>query len=497
MRSHGQIRRWVDGTPVHFTNFMPGVSPADRTSDVVQLLGKNGYWKPASSYKGTRLHAVCKMASCKCREGWTQWGNACYLAKKEMSIDWLSAREQCQQMEPTSDLATITSAAENRFVFRLAGGKDRIWIGLNDRVREGEFHWNNRSDGVEYTNWIRHSSQRNSHAKDCAYMTRGGKWIVSSCRQHGFYYACKQLLCGRSSEASPTRRGSDRVWRPEDSVRCPPGWSRSSSSAVDSALRPSCFSRPTAADTFAGVQSRCRAQHPAADVAVIRSLEDNDRAFLSAGALPMFIVSDDQFDMQEESASAGVGCVSLEPTGLWSSGRCAAGRLPGLCQMPACTPCCPNGWHLFQGQCYYVEERPLDAASAEAECRRAGSKLASIHSQEENDFIENLAFQRKSGMPKRTPHLWIGGRRKTPGADWVWSDCSDWNFWHWDITDGRKPAKNAHQCRRKHQHFEEPTPSRLKNLVGGCAAMRGTTGALMEYNRSDLLPYVCQARKRN
>ncbi|KAF0290606.1 FRAS1-related extracellular matrix protein 1 [Amphibalanus amphitrite] len=396
------------------------------------------------------------MASCKCREGWTRWGDACYLTKKEMFIDWLSAREQCQQMEPTSDLATITSAAENRIVFRLAGGKDRIWIGLNDRVREGEFHWNNRSDGVEYTNWIGHSSQRNSHAKDCAYMTRGGKWIVSSCRQLGFYYACKQLLCGRSSEASPTRRGSDRVWRPEDSVRCPPGWSRSSSSAADSALRPSCFSRPTAADTFAGVQSRCRAQHPAADVAVIRSLEDNDRAFLSAGALPMFIVSDDQFDMQEESSSARVGCVTLEPTGLWSSGRCAAGRLPGLCQMPACTPRCPNGWH---------SDAFLDCRSDEAD--HFELTLPTLRTPADRDRLLRLA----AGAD-----IWLALSRFGDGEnhDWFWDD---------DFAHAITP------------NWQKPPPFISHNVW--CGAMDGSTGGLIARHCLSKLPYLCQAHERH
>ena len=52
---------------------------------------------------------------------------------------------------------------------------------------------------------------------------------------------------------------------------------------------------------------------------------------------------------------------------------------------------CPTGWVLqeFDGisHCYYYEERFMNALEAEENCLRMISKLVSIHSQEEQDFI--------------------------------------------------------------------------------------------------------------
>ena len=57
---------------------------------------------------------------------------------------------------------------------------------------------------------------------------------------------------------------------------------------------------------------------------------------------------------------------------------------------PSYVGSCPDGWifYDFTQQCYYIEETGMSARDAEDNCRTMDSYLASIHSQEENDFIQ-------------------------------------------------------------------------------------------------------------
>ena len=54
---------------------------------------------------------------------------------------------------------------------------------------------------------------------------------------------------------------------------------------------------------------------------------------------------------------------------------------------------------------------------AEANCLKEGASLASIHSEEENNFLLDLA---------KGNSYWIGGYPKD--SSWVWSDFTDLDF---------------------------------------------------------------------
>ena len=67
---------------------------------------------------------------------------------------------------------------------------------------------------------------------------------------------------------------------------------------------------------------------------------------------------------------------------------------------PPALPCPgPSGWTLveFNGHinCYYLEDRKMHFKDAEANCVEQGAHLASIHSQEENDFIWGKIYSAK------------------------------------------------------------------------------------------------------
>ncbi len=74
---------------------------------------------------------------------------------------------------------------------------------------------------------------------------------------------------------------------------------------------------------------------------------------------------------------------------------------------------CPDDWEEYDGHCYLVVVECLIWTEAENECTLHGGHLASIHSQEEQDFIYNLTAEYWDGTPF-PPLYWIGGSKYEP-----------------------------------------------------------------------------------
>jgi hypothetical protein len=63
---------------------------------------------------------------------------------------WTKAQTQAEKFG--GNLVTIASLAEQNFLIEAFGGSELLWIGLSDRIIEGEFKWVN-GETVTYTNW--------------------------------------------------------------------------------------------------------------------------------------------------------------------------------------------------------------------------------------------------------------------------------------------------------------------------------------------------------
>ena len=85
------------------------------------------------------------------------------------SMTWTNARAACDNMG--GHLVTITSAAENTFVFNTWPSG---WIGFTDEVTEGQWRWVT-GETVTYTNW-NGGEPNDSGAEDYAQFVGGGKW---------------------------------------------------------------------------------------------------------------------------------------------------------------------------------------------------------------------------------------------------------------------------------------------------------------------------------
>ncbi|KAM4050869.1 neurocan core protein isoform 2-T2 [Anomaloglossus baeobatrachus] len=82
---------------------------------------------------------------------------------------------------------------------------------------------------------------------------------------------------------------------------------------------------------------------------------------------------------------------------------------------------CDHNWHKFQGSCYryFPQRRPWE--EAERDCRRRSGHLTSIHSQEEQAFINSFGRE----------NTWIGLNDRTVEQDFQWTDNTALQFESW------------------------------------------------------------------
>ena len=83
------------------------------------------------------------------------------------------------------------------------------------------------------------------------------------------------------------------------------------------------------------------------------------------------------------------------------------------------TMSCPSGWSEFQGGCYKFYGSSTETWHlADATCLTEGARLTSVHSVEEESFLNDLANGNS---------YWIGGYPKGIST-WVWSDFTSFDF---------------------------------------------------------------------
>ncbi|XP_041096216.1 macrophage mannose receptor 1-like [Polyodon spathula] len=93
-----------------------------------------------------------------------------------------------------------------------------------------------------------------------------------------------------------------------------------------------------------------------------------------------------------------------------------------------CGGFCLKGWVSFNNQCYqYVKDRKT-WADAELFCLSVGGNLASVHSIEENNFIQNLINKNDAS----NTITWLGGSDCFKEGSWYWTDGSKWDYNIWN-----------------------------------------------------------------
>ncbi|KAK5971729.1 Lectin protein type II [Trichostrongylus colubriformis] len=90
-----------------------------------------------------------------------------------------------------------------------------------------------------------------------------------------------------------------------------------------------------------------------------------------------------------------------------------------------------EGWFIFREKkmAYKVFRDRKTWAEADEACMSEGARLASIHDEEENDFIRIIAGNIPDGIGYED-QIWIAGKKKKDGS-WDWGDGSFWHYLNW------------------------------------------------------------------
>nr|XP_046236153.1 galactose-specific lectin nattectin [Scatophagus argus] len=89
---------------------------------------------------------------------------------------------------------------------------------------------------------------------------------------------------------------------------------------------------------------------------------------------------------------------------------------------------CPYGWSRYGEHCFMFIDSEKTWIEAEGYCLFEGGNLASIHSQEENHFIQALT----RGDTHDFPETWIGGHDAIHQCFWMWTDGSKFDYDNWE-----------------------------------------------------------------
>ena len=144
---------------------------------------------------------VC-LGSDICPVNWRNFGDFCYKFNVygARHKSWLESERVCKSYISSSELISIGSEAEQRFLLEQLKGMrvvHPVWLGLNDVKVEGRYTW---SDGsvVKYRNWEVNQPPigTSGQLSDCTVIdprTVNGTWSSTPC--NGLRgYVCKRKL---------------------------------------------------------------------------------------------------------------------------------------------------------------------------------------------------------------------------------------------------------------------------------------------------------------
>ncbi|XP_031746381.1 FRAS1-related extracellular matrix protein 1 isoform X2 [Xenopus tropicalis] len=128
----------------------------------------------------------------KCPFGWTYHDGYCYILINDQKATWITAARACREQH-FATLVDVFSKEQMEWLWNFSGRKS-FWIGLNDRVRNGNWEWS-KGEMVTFTNWKRGSPRSSHKGKNCVLAQKRGKWQAKDCKKgKGHYYICSKKL---------------------------------------------------------------------------------------------------------------------------------------------------------------------------------------------------------------------------------------------------------------------------------------------------------------
>jgi hypothetical protein len=178
---------WASGAPVSFSAWNPGEpNNSGGNENCGEWLLTGARWNDIDC--ATRRGFLCETkvgngkSGLACAHQLTAFGSAFCLVQSSPST-WEEAQHLCTAAG--GNLAVLDSEAKNQALATALGASPTqatvsLWIGLNDRVREGDFRWID-GEPVTHTAW-RGGEPNNQGDEDCAeWSPSDGRWNDLPC----------------------------------------------------------------------------------------------------------------------------------------------------------------------------------------------------------------------------------------------------------------------------------------------------------------------------
>ncbi|GIY21763.1 c-type mannose receptor 2 [Caerostris extrusa] len=370
-------------------------------------------------------------------------------------LNWYQARKFCQAYG--GDLASYRNSAEEDHGLGGAKGHYKgLWFGLK-RGQDDVFRW---VDGTElnYTNWDHNEPQYKSRSNYCVTHGAGSaRWELDYCGVRRWF------ICKAPKVQNPSLPG----------ITFPKTTCNSTSGSAYNYQRwflydNHCYLVNEEPKYSWGLAHNfCKDNN--AHLASIHSFNETDFVIFigsivtstdywiglsSIGLGSSFTWSDGtpldflywQNDLSPNATESANSCVTFDPMrGFWKTAHC--NKLSGIIckkgvdssyEFPTQEPTaslpgnCEQGWYLLGNLCYKVFGRKwtqrLSWSSAQRSCQNESATLASVHSQEQQEFLTDLTLEIENDA-------WIGLQNMFRGTLFQWVDDSALDYVNWDVNE--------------------------------------------------------------
>ncbi|XP_041097930.1 CD209 antigen-like protein E isoform X2 [Polyodon spathula] len=123
-----------------------------------------------------------------CPLGWQQTGRRCYVFSDQQKT-WMDSQLFCQSKQ--ADLLIINNAEEQQAIISKKHSSRYYWIGLSDRVKEGDFRWVDNTSISTTEQFWRKNQPDDYNNEDCIHLSYDGLWNDISCDTQ-FYFICEK-----------------------------------------------------------------------------------------------------------------------------------------------------------------------------------------------------------------------------------------------------------------------------------------------------------------
>ncbi|XP_044179085.1 uncharacterized protein LOC114946811 isoform X1 [Acropora millepora] len=499
----GRYRWESDNSPVNYTNWARG-EPNDYggVEDCISVYGggSTGLWN--DDYCDSEHYYICEKVNGRniCPINWRNFGDFCYKFNVHGALHktWIESEKVCKTFSNSSELISIGSEAEQRFLLAQLKGMRivrPVWLGLNDVKIEGRYTW---SDGsiVKYRNWEVNQPPIGiiGRLSDCTVIdprTVNGTWSSTLCYGLRGYVCKRKLGAGQCNSPFGMEDGSI---GDNDII--------ASSSFNDSSRASQARLHLTSDNSTAGAW--CAAQNKVGeyiqiDLGVVRQIQHlalQGRPESSDFVKTLYLrYGNNGLDFNNYGENATVKYKTLTgnsnsrtisnivlPESInarfiriypvtWSSRICLRTEVYG-CAAQGSSNKCGIGWEVGpDNTCYQINaDHGKIWADARATCLSRKGDLVSITSSRERNWLNN----RLRAVSSWSNYFWIGLNDRDMSSLFYWSDGSPYSLRAW--------------------YPGAPSDYSSKNLKACVKMYTSSVGYWMDASCGEYRPYVCKRR---